>query len=49
VLESDNDIYEEVFKPLLEKSKFDVEPSFSVPPPLDSPLEKRALVNFDCE
>jgi len=49
VLDLDNDIYEEVVKPLLEKCKFDVEPSFSVPPSLDSPLEKRALVNFDYE
>jgi len=29
VLEPDNDVYEEVVKPLLEKSKLDLDPDFS--------------------
>jgi hypothetical protein len=33
VLKPNNDVYEEVVKPLLEKFKLDVESSFYVPPP----------------
>jgi hypothetical protein len=49
VLELDNDVYEEVVKPLLEKSKPKVEHVLSTWPPLDSPLEKKARINKDCE
>jgi hypothetical protein len=41
VLALDNDIYEEVVKPLLENSKLDVELGFFIQPPAYSPLEKR--------
>jgi hypothetical protein len=41
VLEPDNDVYEEVVKLLLEKSKYDLELSFSSQPLPDSPFEKR--------
>jgi hypothetical protein len=49
VLELDNDVYEEVVKPFLEKSKPNVELGFSTQPPPDSPLKKRMQVNLDCE
>jgi hypothetical protein len=42
VLQPDNDVYEEVVKPLLDKFKLDVEPSFSVQPPPDSTPDKKA-------
>jgi hypothetical protein len=41
VLELDNDVYEEVVKPLLEKSKPNLELGFSSQPYLDSPPKKR--------
>jgi len=41
VLQPDNDVYEEVVKPLLDKFKLDVEPSFSVQPPPDSTPDKK--------
>ncbi len=49
VLELDNDVYEEVVKPLLEKSKPNLELGFSSQPYLDSPPKKRTWVNLDCE
>jgi hypothetical protein len=42
MLEPDNDVYEEVVKPLLEKSKPNLELGFSSRPLLDSPHEKKA-------
>jgi hypothetical protein len=49
VLELDNDVYEEVVKPLLEKSKPNLELVFSSRPFLDSPHEKKAQINLDYE
>jgi hypothetical protein len=41
VLELNNDVYEEVVKPLLKKFKLEVELGLIVQPPLDSPCKKR--------
>jgi hypothetical protein len=49
VLEPNNDVYEEVVKPLLEKLKPNLELGFSSRPFPDSLPEKRARVNLDCE
>jgi hypothetical protein len=49
VLKPDNDVYEEIVKPLLEKLKPEVEHGLSTRPPLDSPPNKRTQINIDCE
>jgi len=49
VLEPNNHVYEKVVKPLLEKFKLDLEPSFSIQPPPNLPPEKKTQVNLDCE
>jgi len=49
VLELDNYVYEEVVKPFLEKFKLDLEHGFFSQPLPDSPLEKKAQINLDCE
>jgi len=41
VLEPNNDVYEEAVKPLLEKSKPNLELGFSLQPPPNSPPEKK--------
>ncbi len=49
VMEPNNDVYEEVVKPFLEKSKLDLEIGVSTQPPPNLPPEKRVWINFDCE
>jgi hypothetical protein len=49
VLELDNDVYEEVDKPLLEKSKPNLEHGFSTQSPPNSPPKKKVQVNLDYE
>jgi len=44
VLELDNDVYEEVVKPLLEKSKPDLEFGFFTRPSANLPPKKRAQI-----
>jgi hypothetical protein len=49
VAEPDNDVYEEVMKLFLEKSKPHLELGFSSRPIPNSLLKKRAQINFDYE
>jgi hypothetical protein len=49
MFEPNNDIYEEVVKPLLKEVRPQVDLEMSTYGPLDSPPKKRLKMNFDCE
>jgi hypothetical protein len=49
MLEANDDVYEEVVKPLLEEVRPQVDLEMSTYGPSCSPLEKRSRVNFDFE
>jgi hypothetical protein len=49
VLEPDDDVYEEVIKPLMQETRPHVDPVMSTFGPSDSPPKKRLRVYFDYE
>jgi hypothetical protein len=49
MLELDDDVYEEVDKPLLEEARPRVDPRMFTYNPSDSPLKKRLKVNINYE
>lgn len=49
MLERDDDVYEQVVKPLLDEARPQVDPMMCTYGLSDSPLEKKSRVNIDCE